>query len=259
LFFMAKGEQQNPGSIGARAMSLSSASVTLADAWSGFNNCAGLAIIDKGSIAADYGDRFMLKELTTQNVALNIKTPFGTLFSSYAYSGTAGFNEMRAGIGYARTLGPKVAFGVQVLMLPTKFSVAEPTQTVAMCDIGLLLLPNKNLTVGFSVYNPTGSAYNARYTHIKLPRITRTGIGWHNGTILASGDITIDSNAGLSAAIGLEATLLKNWFIRTGYGTLPQNLSAGTGLRVGRFTLDYSVRFITMPGKLSNCSVAYAF
>jgi opacity protein-like surface antigen len=253
------GEQQMPGSTGARAMALASSSLTTADAWSGFNNCGALALLETSSISLAYADRLNLKELAIQSVAVNVKTRFGTLFSNFSYSGTAGFNEMRGGIGFAKKLGPRVALGAQALILPTKFSMAEPVQTIVSCDIGLLVELNGNFNAAFTLYNPVGSGYDAKYTHLKLPRIAQAGIGWGNQTILTTATVTVDSNNGLAAAIGLEYAIKKHCFVRTGYGTFPQNISAGTGFKLGSFTFDYAVRFIKMPGKLQSCTLSYAF
>src|SRR5580765_6641263 len=92
----------DPLSVGARSGAMGNSSVTLSDAFSVFNNQAGMAFL-KGFSAGLFSKReFSVSELTYSAGGVTLPTKSGVFGLNASYYGFESYNEKKAGLAYAR-------------------------------------------------------------------------------------------------------------------------------------------------------------
>ena len=92
---------------GARSMSLGNASVTFEDVWAFHNNPAALAHIENFSAGISYENRFLLKELQSQGLAVAIPLKVGVISVGGHMYGYNRFRSYKGGLGYSMKLAEK--------------------------------------------------------------------------------------------------------------------------------------------------------
>ncbi|MEJ2596062.1 MAG: hypothetical protein P8100_13285 [bacterium] len=104
---------------GARQAGMGRCSVSLADFWSVQNNPAGIAGSDRFQAGIFYENRYLLAGLGLKNIAVICPVPLGTLGLTISHFGSGLYSDMKAGLGFARSFGPKFRAGLQLDYLLT--------------------------------------------------------------------------------------------------------------------------------------------
>ena len=131
--------------ISSRSLGLSGASVSLIDVWSQYYNQAGLAYIENISVGLAYQNAFFVKELATNSVAIAVPTKTGNFGLNYYYFGYPKYNESKIALAYAKSLGKKIAVGIQLDYFITHIEGEYGTKGVAAGEIGILSQPIKDI------------------------------------------------------------------------------------------------------------------
>ena len=125
-------------------------------------------------------------------------------------------------------------------------------------DIGIRFVPSRNLTLGLSVLDVTGTHLNwsTGYSESKLPSL-RAGAAYkislnrkNTMSLLSTGDLEIRFEGASKSSLisidpitidphlGLEFSLWEHFFPRIGLDR--DQFTAGAGLRISRFSVDYA-------------------
>ena len=155
-------------------------------------------------------------------------------------------HEVVAGLSYARMLSPNLAFGTTIKYITERhFSY---TSKGAALDLGFNYLALiKNLDLGLSFHN-LGSISELREEATKLPALLRAGAFYKLDKEMAQSNLglfatytKIFENDGY-AGLGVEAITRDILALRLGYqlGRDSQDISAGVGLKIQRYQLDYA-------------------
>ena len=160
---------------GARSAGMGRCSVALSDIWSIQNNQAGMALINNISVGLNYGNRFLIKQTGTNNLAVLIPTKYGVAGVSLNYYGYNLYNETKLGIAYARSFGKYLRIGVQLDYLQFALGDNYGKKQGVTFETGVQSDITENVTLGIWVYNPVMIKL-ADYADERIPAIYRIGM-----------------------------------------------------------------------------------
>lgn len=245
---------------GSRAQALAGISVCLSDCWSVFGNQAGLAKIDRTTIGGTFQNRFLVKELSASS-GLFILPLHSSVFAFSVYQfGKTTFRHEKFGIAFARSLNPKLQFGLQFNYY--RFFLAEENRAIGSSglELGFQYQITDQLLLGIHALNPYRTSIKTFSGKYFYP--TRFNIGAHYRLSESFGFVTEfekDLNYPLNFKTGLEYAILNKLFIRTGISVKPYQLSAGMGFAANKLKIDLAVAYNQYLGNSPSVSFQYQF
>lgn len=162
------------------SVSIANASVAVQNEWNAFQNTSALAHVENWEASAQYENHFMVKELSTKSVqfAKNLKSV--NIGASLSYFGYPLYNDMIAGVGFARNFADKFSMGLQFNYYTAYFSGENINRyrgaLFPQFGISSKLFPK--LTVGFNAFNPFQSNIKTEYTLKRIPSIFSLGTNY---------------------------------------------------------------------------------
>jgi hypothetical protein len=223
---------------GARSSSLATASVSLTDIWSSFNNQAGLAWLKTPELGFHYENKFLVKEYALQAGAIALPFRPGTGSLNYRYFGYSKYHEAKIGLAFARKLHRSFSAGVQINYHQTFLAEGYGSYHAVTAELGVMYTPSENLFIGAHVFNPNRAKSNAIREEY-IPTIFRIGAGYtilNKATLLFETEKNIDREPVFKG--GLEITALKNLDFRFGFGSDYIEYTFGLGYHSRRFSFD---------------------
>jgi len=153
--------------------------------------------------------------------------------------GTFGVYEGSLALTHARWLAAGVRAGATVKVVHQ--SIAAESASGVAADLGLLWRAGRGLYLGTSVRNLGGMGDLARDA-TPLPRSLRLGAAWAGlPRLLLAGEVERTRGSATALHLGAEATVHQVLVLRGGYQTTgARSLSAGVGVSLGRWTVDYA-------------------
>ncbi len=216
--------------VGARQAGLNHCSVALSDFWSIQNNQAGMALIKNLSVGVAYENRFLIPQMGTANLALIYPLKIGNMGLSMSYFGYALYHEMKMGLAYARSFGPRLRVGVQLDYLQTGLGDIYGHRSNVTFELGVQSDVTSHLTFGVYVYNPVRVKFSD-YANEKIPAVFRFGVAYHfSNKLLTTAEV--EKNSAFQDVIlrgGIEYNVKKQFFFRVGFGTSRDIFSFGFG------------------------------
>ncbi|GGF17098.1 PorV/PorQ family protein [Echinicola rosea] len=242
---------------GARSYGMANAHVTLADAWSVFNNPGAMGRMSTSTAVLGYDHRLGLNELTTLGAGAVIATDKGNFGIGLSHYGGELFNQQAAGIGYAHQMGI-ASFGIKATYLQTNIAGYGRTGAPIMEFGGTAVLGPK-LIFGAHVYNFTRSQLS-RDSQDYLPTIIKAGLSYKPSKKLL---ITMEAEKDILlppfAKIGMEYNFINRFWARCGIRTNPSNFHFGIGFKPKQFRFDYAVAQNNQLGFTHHVSLNYTF
>lgn len=245
--------------IGAKAASLGYTSVSVYDLWSGFNNQAGLALLQETSVGIYHENRYLVKELGLSAATFNLPTHAGTVALSVTYFGFNEWNESKVGFAYARAFGDRLAVGAQLDYCLIHQDEHYSNLDFITFEVGMLIRLSDKVMLGLHTYNPINASIS-EYTDEKSPSTFRLGTSYKvSDKFLLTGEIEkcMDKKAVLKT--GVQYAILPSVFIRTGISTNPSLWAFGAGLGFRNFTIDLSTTNHYVLGFSPQVSLSYRF
>jgi hypothetical protein len=272
LLFTATGGLCGNGNhpAGSRSAGLGDASVTLRDLWAVQNNIAGLAGTD-GLLAGVWaGNRYLLAELGTTGMAVAMKAKPGVLGVSFTRFGYQGYNEIKAGLAFARDLGKRFSAGLMLDYLRTAIAENYGSKSMFTFEVGFQAMLSKNVTLGAHVFNPVGVKIQKSYDE-RVPAVYKFGLGWKPAKdILVLAETEKYGNYKLLLRGGIEYQVAEKAMLRLGYSTLPSlsgsdnfsvasSYSFGFGLKFKKLIIDFAASVHQILGWSPTVSLIYNF
>lgn len=253
---MANAQDISP--MGARSWALGNASSVLNDAWSTFNNPAGLGGLKTTQVGVYAENRFAVKELNRGALTLAVKTGSGFIGFNASQYGIQGFNRQQFGLSYGRAFGPRFSAGVKLnYMLTQAGAYGRSGNFVA--EGGVQFKPSNNLTFGFHFFNPNRVILNNR-TGETLPSWARLGLGWNvSKTVLLVTEVMHDMDKRLQFRGGIEYQISSAFFLRAGLSTNPFSNAFGFGWKQKHLQLDMTASWHPVLGFSPRMSLQWAF
>jgi hypothetical protein len=246
---------------GGRAAALGAASVCLRDPWSGWHNPAALAGAERAWLAGSYTSRYGLPELGRQ--ALGLLWPSGRsgLGLQLSRGGSSSFRELNAGLGYGRSLGPRLALGLDAHY----YSLAIPgygQRRVLTGGLGIRYEPAEGWALGARVFNPFRvrlQPESGGQSPGELPVALSAGLSHQlSRELLLAVQADQSLNNGLQMRGGLEYSPMDPLRLRVGFSTLPASFHAGLGLQSGRWMGDLALSHHPFLGYSATLGLAWA-
>ncbi len=246
--------------VGARQAGLNHCSVALSDFWSIQNNQAGMALIKNLSAGIAYENRFLVPQMGTASLALVYPLKFGNMGISMSYFGYALYHEMKIGLAYARSFGPRLRAGVQLDYLQTGLGDVYGSRSNVTFELGIQSDVNEHLTFGAYVYNPVRVKLSD-YANEKIPAVFRFGVAYHfSGKLLTTAEV--EKNTYYQPVIlrgGIEYRYKKQFIFRVGFGTSQDIFSFGFGWYKKHMQFDIGTTMHQVLGFSPQTSLVFTF
>ncbi len=243
--------------VGGRAASLGGASVTLQDAWAGFNNPAGTAGLNRISLAVSAERRYLPGGPDVLGFGMIVPTSFGSFSANALHFGDRNYNEQRIGLGYARSFGPELSIGMQFNFLGLRIP-GYGNRQVFTADVGMRYQPVNDLLLGIRVFNPfrVGMAESAGE---EVPVLFSVGAGYAPAdglTLSLQADKSL--NDPLQIRAGLEYAILESLSLRAGLSTSPPTLHFGLGIPMKKLDINVGSSLHPLLGFSTTIGIAYS-
>jgi hypothetical protein len=244
---------------GARSSALGGASVAIPDFWSVCNNQAGNVWL-KGVSAGLYAEnRFLFKEMMAQQIGLVLPCKAGAFGILVNHFGNSNYNELKAGLSYARKFGKRFSMGIQLDYLRIHISEDYGNKNLFSCEIGLMYHSDSHLNIGIQIINPVPIKI-ITYPPEHLPSIICIGLSYKfSNTLLLTAEAEKDLEHKPVFRAGAEYLFANLVCARIGISTNPVSFSFGFGLDVRRVKIDIASQYQQALGFSPAISIIYSF
>ncbi|MCI4650687.1 hypothetical protein [Phaeodactylibacter sp.] len=223
------GQNGTPPPAGARGIGMGFTGLTFHDVHAVFSNAAGIANLDRTSVAAFGEQRFLLEELGVYSFAVALPTNAGTFGLGVQHFGFEGYNEQRIGLAYARPLADNLSIGGQFLALNTQ--IEEYGSRLALTfALGLQYQALPQLEFAAHINSPARvEEANGAF----LPTVLSVGARYSPSdqvSILLEAEKDIDYP--VRTKIGIEYQVADPFYLRFGAATHPATVTLGIGYQI---------------------------
>lgn len=249
--------QSGDYSTGSRSAAMGSASATLSDTYSIFNNPAGLASVDDAGFFASYENRYRLEDFQTMGAGISAPLRgFGIGAGFYRFGGKL-YNEQLIGVKASHKVG-FMSLGAGVSYVQYNIE-GLGTRGATVMELGGIAELNKKVHVGAHIYNLTQSSL-VRNTGERVPTLMKLGLSLRPlQTVMLNIETSKDINHPAILRAGMEYAIIPQLTLRTGFSTLPFISCFGVGFKPGNLQVDYAFRNDARLGELHQMSISYAF
>ncbi|RLD91589.1 MAG: hypothetical protein DRJ09_00700 [Bacteroidetes bacterium] len=246
--------------LGARNAGICRSSTALTGFWNILNNQAGLATLKNPAAGISYESKFSLNQLSNKTVAIAYPTGAGVLGIDFNHFGYQQYNEMKVGLVYARAFGKYLRIGLQLDYLQTTLGQGYGSKKNITFELGVQSDISNEVTLGAYVYNPIRVKFSD-YADERVPAIIRFGLTWHfSESFLAT--VEAEKSSFYPKVIirgGLEYSLKKKFFMRTGFSSGEEVFAIGFGIHIKRMQFDIAAIMHQTLGFSPQASLSYAF
>jgi len=243
---------------GGRSRAMGDASVTLADVWAYHHNPAANAGLKQWGAGISYENRFLLKELQTQSLALALPLKKGVLSVGAQVFGYTEFRTIKSGVGYSIALTEFISLGTQINVHQIRLGQGYGNVLKATGELGVLAKIKEGWNVGFSVFNISRTLLS-KYQEDRLTTVMRLGTSYcFSEKLLVCVEAEKNVEFPLRGKVGLEYLPAKSVALRTGFSTNPIELNAGVGCSFKSvYFLDFGSAYTQLVGWSPNVSFTY--
>lgn len=209
-----------------------------ADLFSATTNQASLASL-KSAAAGMYGERrFLLNELSGYQLVAGLPTRSGNFGVNATYNGSPGYNEMKAGLMYARSLGSKADVGAQFNYSLISISSGYGKAQAVNFEAGAIFHFSEKLHAGIHAANPVGNRFGKNKEE-RLPAVYSFGIGYEaSEKFFCSATIKKEENNPVNVDAGFQYRFIPRLMVRAGMSTAVSLVWFGAGFTFKSFRLD---------------------
>lgn len=249
--------QSGDYSIGSRSAALGTASSTLTDIYSTFNNPAGLASLSDASVFASYENRYRMEDFQVMGAGAALPLGKFAIGAGFYRFGGKLYNEQIIGARAANRIG-FVSLGAGVNYVQYNIS-GLGTRGVIVADLGGIATVGKKVFIGAHIYNITQSEL-VTGTGERVPTVMKLGFSYRPiSAFMLNLEAAKDVQYPTVARVGMEYFIIPQLALRTGFSTSPFISCFGLGFKPGSFQIDYAFRNDARLGELHQMSVGYAF
>jgi hypothetical protein len=241
--------------MGARAMGMGNASSTLADEWSLLNNIAGLGKITQSSTAFAYEVRPALTGANQMAASLMIPAKIGALGLAAFRFGDDLYSEQMLSFGLGNEIG-NTSLGAKINYIQYRAEGFGVTTAVS-ADLGGITRITPQISIGAYITNLTRSKLTGTEGQ-QVPSRLVTGAGFRpSDKIFLATELEKDLDYLATWRNGLEYSIHKKIFFRTGFSVNPATAYAGLGIQKKNLKFDYAMRFSQFVGTAHQASAIY--
>jgi hypothetical protein len=244
---------------GGRSLAMGGSSVTLTDFWSLGNNQAGAAWIKSFTAGFGFENRFLVKELMYEQLGVALPLKVGTIGMLVNRFGNSQYNELKAGLSFARKFGKHFSVGIQLDYLRIHVADDYGSKNLVSCEIGLLYHADRHLSIGMQLLNPVPVKITEHPLEL-LPSIICLGLSYcFSDNFLMAIETEKDLENPIILRAGAEYHFARPAYARIGISTSPMSFTFGCGLEFGRLKFDMASGYQQALGFSPSGSIVYSF
>lgn len=243
--------------IGSKAMGLGYTSSCLADAWSVFNNSAGLAKVEHPTAGFTYEAHPSFKTFNRMATVFALPAGPGVAALGVYRFGDDIYNEQILSAAFANTLG-LASLGLKLNYLQYHAEGFGNARALTINFGGIAQL-TPQLSVGAHILNINQPKITEQADEI-LPTLLTIGLGFKpSDKIFVTSELEKDLSHDLTWKTGIEYKFHEKVAFRTGFNYYPQAGFFGLGWKAKKFHLDYALAYRLNLGAAHQASVSYRF
>ena len=241
--------------MGARQAGMGYASSTSKDEWALFSNVGALGKTQQLSTAFAYEAVPALVGANRMAAVLNVPLRWANAGLGMFRFGDAIYSEQIISLGIGNQFGI-TSLGVKLNYIQYRAEGFGVQNTVSI-DFGGITQLTDQISIGAYINNLTQSSLQTRDGD-KLPTRLVVGIGLKpSEKVFISTELEKDIDYKPTWRTGLEYSVYKNLFFRTGYALNPQAGFFGLGFHKNKLKIDYAIRFGQLSGAAHQASAIY--
>lgn len=228
------------------------------DPFSFTGNQAALAQVKSAGVGV-YGERrFLLADNNVYGVAGVIPTKQGNFGIQVNYAGFQNFNEQKAGLAYARSLGSKVDIGIQFNYYGYRIPAYGNASAVNF-EGGAVVHVSDKLNAGIHFYNPVGGNLG-KTNEEKLASAYKFGVGYDaSDNFYVSSEIIKEEDQPVNVTGGIQYRFKKQFFARAGFRSDNNTGFGGIGFMFNNLRLDVAASYHPQLGVSPGILLIYNF
>lgn len=248
--------QQNMMFMGARANGMGLSSSCLSDPWAIWNNIAGLADLENPQVATSYLLHPGISSFNTMAALYAQPLNTGALGIGVSRFGDELFHQQILTAGYSNSFGI-ASLGVKLNYIQYA-AEGFGSKGVASVSFGGLAHLTPALDVGAHIINLTQPKLTE---YEKLPTTFVLGIAFNpTDYLIVSAEIEKDIDTDPRWKAGIEYTVYKRFFLRTGFNLQPRAGFFGFGYKSRQaLKLDYAFSFSATLNQVHQATIGYHF
>jgi hypothetical protein len=243
--------------LGARSLGLSGSTITVSDAYAGFNNIGALAGQQGISVCFSSSILYGIPELLKIGIGLNGELLKGIGSVNIYRFGNGDLSEQKISLGYSHQIR-FVSLGIQISYIQFLISSYGSAGSLSL-EIGGLIKFSKKFIIGGYLFHPLGSGRKSDNPDF-LNTILKTGVSYRpSENLMANIEYKWNFGRELILFAGLEYMVRGKVALRTGFNINSLQSTMGIGFRPGKFRLDYAVLIHPVLGISNELSVNVNF
>lgn len=234
--------------LGAASSAMGGSSITIADAWSIFNNVGALGSLNETTAFASYQNRYNVSGFQVVGGGFVHSTDIGTAGMAYYRFGDGLFSQQRLTLAIGNRF-QMVSLGGAANIVQFQAEGLETRRRVAI-EFGGVAEIIPQLTFGAHIFNLSNDEL--------VPTVMKAGISYRPSDQLM---INLETEKELGFAevlkVGLQYQIIEALHFRTGLSTRPFRSAFGFGILLSGFLLDYA--YVSNPdlGGIHEVSIGY--
>lgn len=246
--------------IGSRSSAIGGTGLTFNDVWSVYNNPGAFGALEKTTVGAAYENRFLLKELSSQALAVGYHTQnsgnFGIQFQQFGFSL---YREFQAGLTYGRKLYKGFYGGVSVNFHRIQLAENYGAKSTASAGLGIMYQLNDEIKFAARVQNLSRTAL-AEFEDERLPTVFSIGASYtFSEKVLWTLEAEKTVIHPVNVKSGLEIHPHEVLYLRLGVNSYPFQSAFGVGLAFSNFQFDLSTTWHNSLGISPAGALTYRF
>ena len=243
--------------IGPASLSLGNISCVLTNEYNSTNPAT--ISCGKSHISTFYHNKFLCPEIGLENFNFVYSHPTLSFSAGVSHHGFTEYGEMCVGVNFSRLFKPYISIGIGVEYLGWYYT--DAWQNMACLNLGLMVFPVNNLSIGFSVYNISFSKFIIDESKYAVPTIFYLGLKYQfTELIFLSAEASLTLKENITASLGLEYFFVKQVGMRVGVYVSDQvSPCLGLGINLKGFCIDIGAQYNLKLGLTSSVGISYVW
>lgn len=244
--------------VGPVSLSLGNISSVLTD--NNYNSVNPATIsCGKSKISTFYHNKFLVPEIGLENLSFVYSHPTLSFSTNISHHGFSEYGEMSVGINFSRLFKPYISVGIGAEYLGWYYT--GKWNSMACFNLGIMVFPINNLSIGFSIYNLSFSKFTLEESKFEVPTIFYLGMKYQFSEFLfLAAEASLSLKENFTASIGLEYFFIKQVGMRVGvYASKEISPCLGLGINLKGFHIDIGALYNLKLGLTSSVGISYTW
>lgn len=244
---------------GARLTAMGNNGAAVGDIWSIGANPAGITILSKPTLAANYTKLLVDNDLSTQAIAFVLPSKNNFIGFSFNRYGISQYNEIKAGLAIAKKFGNDLSISIRGNYHQISITNYDSTSGFSV-DVGAMYKLNDLLTFGFYINNPSLQSFSTKIIKTSIPTDFHFGSSYQfSDKLLMATTISKNFKGKADFSLGIDYKVIELISLRAGLSVKPFKHYAGFGFNYRNLMIDFAVENDPNLSYTPQIALAYAF